>query len=83
MLKFNIELGEWLVINIPLGSVVISIIAFIEDGMEIPMGKVTTNFLINYRVSPTQCSPNLFRILSSVDLINKKMGINLTGNDVN
>ena len=37
----NYELGEWLVMNRPLGSVVIPMIAFIKGGMEIPMGRVT------------------------------------------
>jgi len=41
-----------------------------ELGMEIPMGRVTRDFLINFRLSPTQCSPNLFRVLDSVDMIN-------------
>ena len=73
------ELGEWLVINRPLGSVVIPLIAFIEGGMEIATGKVTRDFLINYRLSPTQCSSDLFRVLGSVDMINQKMGTNLSG----
>ena len=34
------ELGEWLVMNRPLGSLVISMIAFIKGGMEIPMGRL-------------------------------------------
>ena len=45
-------------------------IAFIEGEMEIPMGRVTRDFLINYKLSPTQCSPNPFRVLGSVDMIN-------------
>ena len=64
------ELGEWLVINRPAGSVVIPMIAFIEDGMEIPMGRVTRDFLMNYRLTPTQCSPYFFRVLGNVDMIN-------------
>ena len=47
------------------------------------MGRVTRDFLINFRLSLTQCSPNLFRVLSSVDMINQKMGTNLTWHDVN
>lgn len=47
------ELSEWLVINRPPGSVIILMIAFIEDEMEIPMGWVTRDFLINYSLSPT------------------------------
>ena len=77
------ELGEWLVIDKPLGTVVIPMIAFIEGGMEIPIDRVTRDFLINFRLSPTQCSPNLFRVLSNVDMINQKMGTNLTCHDMN
>ena len=46
------ELREWLV-NKPPEAVVIPMIAFIEGKMEIPMGRVTRNFLINFRLSPT------------------------------
>ena len=54
----NVELqhckrGEWLVTNKPLGVVVIPMITFIEGGMEIPMGRVTRDFLINFRHSST------------------------------
>ena len=52
----------------------IPMIAFIEGGMKIPMGRVTRDFLIAYRLCLTQCSPNLFRILGSVDTLNEKMG---------
>ena len=58
-------------------------ITFIESGMEIPMGRVTRDFLMNYRLTPTQCSPNVFRVLGSVDMINRKMGTNFTRHDVN
>ena len=46
------ELREWLV-NKPPEAVVIPMIAFIEGKMEIPMGRVTRNFLINFKLSPT------------------------------
>ena len=58
-------------------------IAFIEGGIRIPMGRVTRDYLIAHRLSPTQCTPNVFRILGSVDALNKKMGVNLTHHDVN
>ena len=77
------ELGEWLVMNRPPGFVVILMIAFIEGEMEIPMGRVTRDFLINYRLTSTQNSPNVFRVLGCVDMINRKMGTNLTWHDVN
>ena len=70
--------GEWSVLNRPLEFVVIPMITFIEDGMELPMGRITRDYLKNYRLTPTQCSPNIFRILGCVDALNRKMGTNLT-----
>ena len=77
------ELGEWLVMNRPPSLVMILMIAFVKGGMKIPMGRVTKDFLMNYRLTPTQCFPNVFRILGSIDMINRKMGTNLTWHDVN
>jgi len=76
------ELGEWLVSKPP-EVVVIPIIAFIEGGMRIPMGRVTKDFLINFRICYTQCSPKLFRVLGSIDMLNQKIGTNLTCHDIN
>ena len=58
-------------------------IAFIEGGMRILMGRVTRDYLIAHRLAPTQCAPNMFRILGSVNAFNKKMGVNLNHHDVN
>ena len=44
------ELVEWLVINRLSRSVVILVTTFIEGGVEIPIGKVTRDFLMNYRL---------------------------------
>ena len=65
------------------GEVVIPMITFIEGGMRIPMGRVTGDYLIAYRLTPTQCAPNMFRILGSIDAFNEKMGVNLTHHDIN
>ena len=51
--------------------------------MRIPMGRVTRDYLIAHRLSPTQCAPNMFRILGSIDALNEKMGLNFTHHDVN
>ena len=75
-------LGEWHALRSK-GGVVIPMIAFIKGGMKIPMVRVTRDFLIAQRLCLTQCSPNLFRILGSVDTLNEKMGVNLTHHDVN
>ena len=53
------EYDEWLVLNRPPESVIIPMIAFIEVGIELPMGRVTRDYLINYRLAPTQCSLNV------------------------
>ena len=61
----------------------IPMIAFIEGGMRIPIGRVTRDFFSIFKLCPTQCALNMFRILGSVDAINDKMGVNLTHYDVN
>ena len=53
------------------GEVVIPMIAFIEEGMTLPMGRVTRDYLIAHRLCPYQCAPNLFRILGSIDALNE------------
>jgi len=57
-------------------------IAFIEGGMRLPMGRVTRDFLIAHRICHHQCAPNLFRVLDSVDTLNEQIGLNLTWHDV-
>ena len=65
------------------GKVVILIIAFIEGGMRILMDTVTRDYLRAHRLAPTQCAPNMFIILGSIDALNERMGLNLTHHDVN
>ena len=74
--------GEWFDERKTAG-VVIPMIAFIEGGMIIPMGTLTRNFLIFFRLSPTQCAPNMFRVLRSIEALNERMNLNLTHHDVN
>ena len=64
-------------------EVVIPMIAFIEGGMTIPMGILTRNFLRFFRLSPTQCALNMFRVLGSIEVLNERMNLNLTHHDVN
>ena len=73
---------DQIVTNREEGEVVIPMIAFIEGGMTIPMGRVTRDYLINHRLTPHQCVPNLFRILGCVDTLNEQMGLRLTWLDV-
>ena len=53
------------------GPVVIPMIAFIERGMTLPMSRITRDYLLNHRLTPYQCAPNLFRVLGSVDVLNE------------
>ena len=76
------HLGKWHTKR-PSGAVAIPIIVFKEGGMQIPMGKVTRYFLIFYRLCLTQCSPNVFKILGSIDILSHKMGVKLTHHDIN
>ena len=64
------------------GQVVIPMIAFIEGGMTLPMGRITRDYLLNHRLCPHQCAPNLFRVLGSVDALNDQMNLGLTWHDV-
>ena len=47
------------------------------------MGRGIKDYLIAYRLAPTQCVANMFKIVGSVDALNEKMGVNLTHHDVN
>ena len=51
--------------------------------MTIPIGTLTRNFLRFFKLSPTQCAPNMFRVLESIEALNERMNPNLTHHDVN
>ena len=68
--------------NRRMGEVVIPMITFIEGGMTLPMGRITRDYLHNYRLTPHQCAPHLFRVLGCVDALNEQMGLGLTWHDV-
>ena len=51
--------------------------------MRILIGRITRDYLIAHKLIPTQCAPNIFRIIGSVDALNEKMCVNLTHHDVN
>ena len=57
-------------------------IAFIEEGMTIPMGRITRDYLRNHRLCPQQNAPNFFRILGAVDALDRHLGLGLTWHDV-
>ena len=73
---------EQIVIDREMGEVIIPIIAFIEDRMTLPMGRITMVYLIAHRLCPHQCAPNMFRILGCVDALNMHLQFGLTWHDV-
>ena len=64
------------------GQVVIPMIAFIEGGMALPMRRITRDYLFNHKLTPHQCAPNMFRVLGTIDVLNKRMDLGLTWHDV-
>ena len=62
---------DWILTDREVGEVVILMIAFLEGGMMLPMGKGTRDYLINHKLTPHQCAPNLFRVLGCVDALNE------------
>ena len=64
-------------------EVAIPMIAFIEGGMTILMGTLTRNYLRYFRLSPTQCAPNMFRVLGCIEALNERINLNLTHHDIN
>ena len=63
-------------------EVVIPIIAFIEGGMTNPMGRITRDYLRAHRLCPHQCALNFFRVLGSIDALDRHLGLGLTWHDV-
>ena len=73
---------EGLAFDREVGEVTIPMIAFIEGGMTIPMGRITRNYLRAHRLCPQQCAPNFFRVLGAVDALDRHLGLGLTWYDV-
>ena len=73
---------EGLAFDWEVGEVIIPMIAFIEGGMTIPMGRITRDYLRSHRLCPQQCAPNFFRILGAVDALDWHLEFGLTWYDV-
>ena len=50
--------------------------------MTLPMGRITRDYLLNHRLWPHQCAPNMFKVLGSIDVLNDQMNLGLTWHDV-
>ena len=38
--------------------------------------------MLNHRLTPYQCAPNLFRVLGCINVLNEQLGLGLTWHDV-
>ena len=74
--------SEGLAFDREVGEVTILMIAFIEGGMTIPMGRITRDYLRAHRLYPQQCAPNFFRVLGAIDALDRHLGLGLTWYDV-
>lgn len=63
--------------------VVIPIVAVVEGGVRIPMSDLLTNFLRHFKVCLDQYTLDVFRVVSSVDTLNKRLDLKLTKHDIN
>ena len=61
---------EGLAFDWEVGEVIIPMIAFIEGGMTLPIGRITRDYLRNHRLCPQQCA------------LDRHLGLGLTWHDV-
>ena len=47
------------------------------------MSKLLTNFLRHFKICLDQCTPNIFRVVSSVAKLSRRLRLNLTEHDIN
>ena len=57
-------------------------IAFIEGGMTIPMGRIIRDYLRGHKLAPYQCATNMFQILGCVNALNEQINFGLSWHDV-
>ena len=69
---------EGLTFDREVGEVIIPMIAFIEGGITIPMGRIMRDYLRAHRLCPQQCGPNFFRVLGAIDALDRHLGLGLT-----
>ena len=57
-------------------------IAFIEGGMTIPMGRIMRDYLRAHRLCPQKCALKFFRVLGAIDALDRYLELGLTWYDV-
>lgn len=64
------------------GRVVIPLVAFV-GGVRIPISDLSRNFFRNFKVCLDQCTPNIFRVISCVVKLKKRLNLSLIEHDIN
>ena len=64
------------------GDPVIPVVAILEGGFHFPMDPLLVDFLNYFNLSPTQVSPNIFRLVMGVMELNRRLGLELTTYDI-
>uniref|UniRef100_A0A2N9GR11 Uncharacterized protein n=1 Tax=Fagus sylvatica TaxID=28930 RepID=A0A2N9GR11_FAGSY len=64
------------------GDLILPLVAIIEGGVRFPIDPLLADFLDYFRLSPSQISPNIFRIVMGVVELNRWLGLNLTVHDI-
>uniref|UniRef100_A0A2N9G5W4 Uncharacterized protein n=1 Tax=Fagus sylvatica TaxID=28930 RepID=A0A2N9G5W4_FAGSY len=64
------------------GDLILPLVAIIEGGVYFPIDPLLADFLDFFRISPSQVSPNIFRIVMGVVKLNRRLGLNLTVHDI-
>ena len=65
------------------GSIIIPLIAVIKEGVRFPLCPLLLQTLRFYRLSLNQCQPNFYRVVMSIDRLNRFCDLNLTYHDIN
>ena len=64
------------------GDLILPLVAIIEGGVRFPIDSLLADFLDFFHLSPSQISPNIFRIIMGVVELNRRLGLNLTVHDI-
>ena len=64
------------------GDLILPLVAIIEGGVRFPIDPLIADFLDYFHLSPSQISPNIFRIVMGVVELNRRLGLNLIVHDI-
>uniref|UniRef100_A0A2N9F888 Uncharacterized protein n=1 Tax=Fagus sylvatica TaxID=28930 RepID=A0A2N9F888_FAGSY len=64
------------------GELLIPVVAVVEGGVCFPIDPLLADFLNYFSLSPTQVSPNIFRIVMGTVELNRRLGLELSTYDI-